>query len=109
MKTLTEMPDVLTGSFWGMKLKDAEARGSFTYEDRSLAGDWQTCMCGQQDSRIPRDAYGRPHDYELRHAGLYFEDAVQEDDFDGARVLMRRIEARSAEILAVGGSCTQER
>ena len=111
-------PDCLRGSFWGMKLDEAEERvrrgeTAFTHDDIMLAADWQTCVCGMQDSRIPRhdrfDILGMPKDRRLSKPGARFASCLCEaNDHDGAgaillidkaRGLIRQIDAGAQEVL----------
>lgn len=85
---------------WEERIKIAEACGAFTKEDRSAADNWVTCACGEQDPRIERDWVDAPLDPALFTLGEDFMEAVDRDDFDGARQTLRLIEARAAELIA---------
>lgn len=79
----------------------AEGRGyGFTADQEEKAEDWQTCACGNQDPRIPRDSNGMPLDVRLRMAGWAFWAAVQGDDVEAAAVALDQVEREAARVLA---------
>ena len=86
-------------TFWDLRIRAAEARGSFTEDDRRRATDWVTCACGQQDPRIPRYESGGPVDEQLDTFGLDFAMAVRADNMAGARSLLAKIESRARAVL----------
>jgi len=86
---------------WDKIIDAADARGGFTDINKARAADWETCPCGEQDPRIPRDSdEGYPLDHQLLELGLEFAAAVESDDVAYARTLLAAIERRAAEVLA---------
>lgn len=69
-----------------------------------LARQWVTCACGNLCERLPRydstHGPGRPRDDILFDLGLTFLQNVLDRDWAKATATLRRIEARSAVLLA---------
>ena len=96
---------------WGDIIIRAEKRGMFTTEELAQAAHWQTCACGQQDSRIPRwdedmttgggVTAGAPVDVELATLGEAFYQSVFHHDFTEAAKTLVQIEARAEVVLAM--------
>lgn len=75
------------------------------YDDLSAnAGSWVTCACGNQCRVIPRHtgfmAVGEPKDRTLKILGFDFLDQVTDRDYTAAKQTLRKIEARSVELIA---------
>lgn len=71
---------------------------------KSISGSWVTCACGNQCAAIPRMPSalgGGPEDELLYALGIEFTDYVVSCEFVSAKETLERIEARSAELLAV--------
>lgn len=92
--------------YWWDVIEQAKAREkagkpAFTVEQSGRAGNWTTCACGNQDSRIPRNRpCGDPIDWRLEHLGRQFSWAVNGDAPTEAASILRKIERRAAEVLA---------
>lgn len=69
----------------------------------SYASDWVTCACGNACESIPRDHTGAPIDPELMSLGLGFYSAISLGHYENAKEILKRIEKRSAEIIAEMG------
>ncbi len=94
-----------TTPYWWDVIDEAEARGSFTEDEKVRSGAWVTCACGKQDPRIPRRTTwmgreGMPVDKELGGLGCRFCDNVHDDHFKAARNTLIAIEQRAAHLLA---------
>ncbi len=73
------------------------------YEHEELcakAAEWTTCACGTQCAIIPRYNRGVPVDYDLFHDGVAFFSTVQNKYYNHAQIILTRIEARSARLIA---------
>lgn len=70
------------------------------YNLRFRAAQWPTCACGQLCAALPRDCDAEPKDGELSQLGLRFYDKVAAKRWRGARATFRKIETRSAKLLA---------
>lgn len=92
----------LDHTYWGKKIIAIEARGNSTREDIRLATGWQTCACGKQDSRIPREQGEEkaPLDNRLYELGIQFCGAVDSNDPVAAANTLIKIELRAAKVLA---------
>lgn len=103
----------LQKTVWGKRILAAEKRGKFTPEESALAKNWQTCACGEQDPRIPRQTEESPGsirwdmcpvDDRLSKLGSQFDQNVRHGQYapegipQAAKTLVR-IESRSAGIL----------
>ena len=85
---------------WADRIALARDTGSFTDDDCTLAHDWVTCACGEQDPRIPRDNVERhPHDTEIADYGFDFCNAVENNRPDDAAEILGKIETRATQIL----------
>lgn len=89
----------LAKTYWGKKIIAAEKRGELDETDYSMSLSWQTCACGKQDARIPRDKYGCPEDYQLYRLGEDFPRFIRLKEFLDAAQTLVAIEKRAAEIL----------
>lgn len=90
----------LERTFWGKRIIDAEARGSFNREDEKLADNWTTCACGRQDDCIPRDIDGAPLDSRLEELGMRFGDIIEGSKaFVATTKTLIAIEKRAKEVL----------
>lgn len=88
---------------WNEIIDDAEKRGFFTDEEKSMAASWPTCACGQLDEGIARDIVDNaPKDRYLKQLGLYFCSDVSLNKFAGARDSMSRIIDRAVYLLNEG-------
>jgi hypothetical protein len=87
-------------TYWGQKIIAAELNHGFRPEERTQAGNWQTCACGQQDARIWRWPDGPPMDNMLRRLGEIFYINVCEHQPLSAAITLVNIERRAAEVLA---------
>lgn len=102
-QTVSEIPQPKN---WRLRIEEARERDFFTQEDVRDARDWLSCACGRLDPRIPRYKRsihfiaGTPKDRSLRWRGMDFADAVRFNEPDRAEVLLNKIEAREAELLA---------
>ena len=88
----------LDETLWGKRIIQIERTGIVPDEWLNEAWGWQTCACGRQDERIPRDKYGAPLDYKLACDGEWFPFYLRHDIVEAARCLIR-IEERAAEVL----------
>jgi hypothetical protein len=90
---------------WNAALDKIIARGWAEPEEvdtmEDLANDWVTCACGNQCAIIPRDYANTPRDERLRHLGVDFTDFVGWGEWRSAKVTLQKIEARSAELIAI--------
>jgi len=71
----------LHNTHWGKRIIDAENRGEFTNKDKTDAGSWVTCACGQHSNDIvfvkdEHDVLGYPEDSHLYMYGIDFSDVV---------------------------------
>lgn len=76
---------------------------STSNEDAEIkAEQWVTCAVGNQCAAIPRRENGSnaPADEELFRLGVEFSGNIELRDWRTAQIILRRIETRSAEILA---------
>jgi hypothetical protein len=89
----------LEKTFWGRIIIDAENNDEFDEADVNNAGDWTTCACGQQDSRLHRTG-GIPLDSYLQDYGYKFNYAVNHNNFVLAAETLVDIEDRAAELLS---------
>lgn len=64
------------------------------------AAEWTTCACGNQCAIIPRTTYGDPIDQLLMWSGAKFYSDVENQHWEDAKLTLRRIEARSAILIA---------
>lgn len=76
-------------------LKDSNLHVELT----RLAGSWPTCAAGVLCKRLPRTGKGAPCDYILYAEGLEFLFAVRIADWRMARVVLSKIEDRTALLL----------
>ena len=65
-----------------------------------LAGEWVTCACGNQCSILPRDEVGEPKDDYLSELGSDFYYEVNDLDWKAAKLTLKAIEKRSAQLIA---------
>lgn len=88
---------------WNAALSDPPDEYDWTKLDHlyNLAADWVTCACGNQCAVLPRDWNGCPRDLMLAHLGDEFMHCISDRDWPQARTTLARIEARSAELLAL--------
>jgi hypothetical protein len=89
----------LLSSYWGRRIVKAEERGYRNKTDALKASSWQTCACGRQDDRIPRDDEGVPMDSALSDLGCSFYVHILNNRFDFAAQTLVKIERRAAEVL----------
>ncbi len=66
--------------------------------DRAVS--WVTCACGNTCSLIERARDGRPCDLKLNRLGMCFYGEVENHHWHDAKVLLRKIEKRSAFLIA---------
>lgn len=109
--------------FWDLRISVAEEiakrfpdEPAFTREDIGKAYDWVDCACGKQDPRIPRYSQeewlrlekthpnnnkytNAPKDRVLFNLGMQFAEAVENDEVSVARIILDKIERRSALLL----------
>ena len=96
---------------WTLRIAVAEElkrRGiepAFSFEDRGDAANWQMCVCGNQDQRIPRMGKGdfpsAPVDRILRNLGTaFYDEAVSQDNVQLAKTIMDKIERRAALLIS---------
>ena len=88
----------LDETLWGKRIIHIEETGKMLVEWLDEAWGWQTCACGEQDERIPRNEDGCPFDEQLRRDGVEFPLYLQSNIVEAARCLIR-IEERAAEVL----------
>ena len=100
----------LHDSVWGKRILKACEEGTFSGQDKELAGSWVTCACGEVTAGIPRgkDRYSStytlsdemvPQDAKLERLGLTFFYAVSEGHHcTTAAKLLVEIEARAIEV-----------
>lgn len=88
----------LDETLWGKRIIQIEETGIAPFEWQCDANGWQTCACGWQDKRIPRDEDGCPLDGLLKWDGRNFPIYLLTDIVEAARCLIR-IEKRAAEVL----------
>ena len=71
---------------------------------KERASRWTTCACGNQCAAIPRYSEGlfinEPVDTLLSDLGMDFMEEIRNRKWDKASETLRKIEARSSEILA---------
>jgi hypothetical protein len=90
----------LLSSYWGRRIVKAEEQSRFTEKDVRHSASWQTCACGRQDDRIPRDdREGAPIDEDLQDLGYAFYSFVLQHNPRGAANVLVKIERRAAEVL----------
>lgn len=68
------------------------------YNACDLAGNWVTCAVGNQCEIIPRKEF-EPLDPELLSLGRIFYQLICHTDYYHARIYLRKIEKRSAELI----------
>ena len=93
---------------WSERIRQARERGSFSKDDKYLAGNWPSCACGEQDAEIPREdhpEHGRavPIDVPLRNLGYEFFRHVELHRFDEAETVLAKIQRRAKRVLAKQG------
>ena len=81
---------------WNKILNDESVPIS-NYKRRAM--DWVTCACGNLCDVIPRGRLGKPKDYKLKILGYFFSVEIENNDREGARETIQRIEKRSTEII----------
>jgi hypothetical protein len=86
---------------WNQALSNSDITLGQWEDMENRANDWVTCAVGNQCAVIPRDEYGSPLDEELEWQGLSFMMAIQNRDIDEAKDVLRSIEMRSAELIAL--------
>lgn len=69
------------------------------HEAEELSADWVTCACGNQCETIPRNHVGTPDDYTLDVLGSDFSVAIHNKNLVMAKIVLAKIEKRSAELL----------
>lgn len=84
---------------WHERIAEARTRGWFNEEDITLASQWPTCACGEQDPRIPRGRDGVPMDEALWTLGIQFWASVETSSFDHVEDLLKKIDARAEAFL----------
>lgn len=90
-------------AFLELAIEDA-ITGQESLDAIDEAEDWVTCACGNQCALIPRDPnHGSPLDEKLRELGVNFMLAIGSCDYQGAKIILTRIEQRSSEILTAMG------
>jgi|SRR5579872_4557333 len=93
---------------WRAIVDAAERRGSFTQEEITKAGDWNSCAFGEANKKYPNAALKEfddsidspPIDYELDTLGFkFYSDGVSENNFSAARDYISQIENRLEELM----------
>lgn len=75
-------------------------RKPFTNTEVDKSCVWQTCACGKQDKRIPRDKWDKePHDQKLATAGMDFMYALKLQDLPRAKIAMHYVELNAKRVL----------
>ena len=73
-----------------------------------ISSQWVTCACGNQCDLIPRykpgespfEYWGTPKDSILRALGIEFNDFIEYQNIEMSKLILAKIEQRSAYILA---------
>jgi hypothetical protein len=100
----------LDKTYWGKRIINAEARGSFNRWDVRMARGWTTCACGKLGDRMPRICGMTPVDDELYDLGCDFSHQVVRNLFALAARILVAIEKRSEKVLieVAAGRCISE-
>ena len=88
---------------WARRIIAAAAAGTFNYEDRRDAGDWNRCAIAAASAPVAWVrvlSVTRPADSTLIGLADEFNDAVQCDRFSDAAVAVIKIEQRAAALAA---------
>lgn len=98
MKIKTKTP------YWTKIIEVAKRRaekGKVAFKEQQIerAGNWVTCACGKQDSRLVRDYEGAPRDEKLTILGMDFYTAVDQQRPDEAEIILAKIERRAIQLL----------
>jgi hypothetical protein len=86
---------------WRERIMEARARGTFTRDDRRLAGPFGTCMVGECQERFGVSVMSltlEPPYQSLTYAGAQFFSAVNRDDFDAAERIMEAMEDHALQL-----------
>lgn len=98
MKTYTESRDKDLFD-WNLFLNKSHISNEEWLSAAELSSSWVTCACGTQCAIIPRGKSGSPNDYPLWQLGLTFHETIKAKDAHWAKILLERIERRSAELI----------
>ena len=96
---IAEQPKTIKGYYDMPDDYIKEARKRFKKEIR-MSGEWVTCACGNQCSILDRDENGEPVDDELAELGSDFYYEVNDLEWKAAKLTLKAIEMRSAELIA---------
>ena len=64
-----------------------------------VAGNWETCACGELCKALPKDILNRPVDKELLEHGNIFSFCIKNRQWNHAKVVLEQIEKRTAQLL----------
>lgn len=93
---------------WGKRLLEMERTGVVKKVDLKDAYDYQTCVCGHQDPRIPRSESGTPEDLELTLLGSYFFGALKiASKAPTARKTRQKVEDAARHLVAIEQRATE--
>lgn len=93
----------MQGRPWARRIIAAAAAGTFNYEDRRDAGDWNRCAVAAAAAPVAWVrvlSVTRPGDLMLNRLADEFNDAVQCDRFSDAAAAVIKIEQRAAALAA---------
>lgn len=65
------------------------------------SGSWVTCAVGNTCAIIPRTYGGEPYDYKLLNLGVEFHEAIKRCQWRNAKIILLKIEERSAEVIKI--------
>jgi hypothetical protein len=88
---------------WGIRVIEAEMRGSSTVQDGDDASSWWTCACSyyKEVPRGKRDSQAAPNDDTLFRVGMEFVEHVTENDFELAAWALCIIDARAKVVISL--------
>ena len=79
-----------------IKAEPTDERYQYLYV---MAGRWVTCACGELCKALPKGRNGQPEDPYLYANGAEFTDAVDNKDWNYAKIILERIEKRTIKLL----------
>jgi len=100
MKTETKKFDPSNWDWFAYLDADEDTKEKYWGEAIDKSSNWVTCACGQLCDALPRDNDTRaPEDDILSNLGVDFDQEIQSGDWDEARDVLFKIEARTTELL----------
>jgi len=87
---------------WGIRVIEAEMRGSSTEQDGDDASSWWTCACSyyKEVPRGKRDSQAAPDDDTLYTLGMEFAEHVTENEIALAAWALCAIDARAKVVIS---------